>query len=323
MANCFRRIFLSMALLTTVASGMTYAQNYPTKTVRVLVGFSAGGGVDFMARSVSPRLAQALGQQFIVENRPGANGMIAAEIVAKSTPDGHVLLLAPGNYAFASAMQKLPIDLTTALAAVTKMVDSPLLVVVHPSLPVKSVKDLINLAKSKPNSLTYGSGGTGGAGHMATELFKSMAKVDLLHIPFKGISPAITDAIAGNVPVCFCTLPSTLPQARAGRLRALAVTTSNRTSAAPEIPTVAEAGVPGYEMSQWYGVMAPAGTPTPILERLSAEISVALALPDLRASLLAAGADPVKSSPQEFSLYFKQEIEKWTRIVKVAGIRPE
>ena len=158
---------------------------------------------------------------------------------------------------------------------------------------------------------------------MATELFKSMAKVDLLHIPFKGISPAITDAIAGNVPVCFCTLPSTLPQARAERLRALAVTTSNRTSAAPEIPTVAEAGVPGYEMSQWYGVMAPAGTPSPVLERLSAEISVALASPDLRASLLAAGADPVKSSPQEFSLYFKQEIEKWTRIVKVAGIRPE
>jgi len=316
-------MLLCASVLAAITSGVTYAQTYPTKTVRMLVGFSPGGGVDFMARSVSPRLAQALGQQFIVENRAGANGMIAAEIVAKSLPDGHTLLLAPGNYAFASAMQKLPIDLTTALAAVAKMVDSPLLVVVHPSLPVKSVKELIALAKSKPNSLTYGSGGTGGAGHMATELFKSMAKVDLLHVPFKGISPAITDAIAGNVPVCFCTLPSTLPQARAGRLRALAVTTSNRTSAAPEIPTVAEAGVPGYEMSQWYGVMAPAGTPSQILERLSAEINVALAAPDLRASLLLAGADPVKSSPQDFALYFKQEIEKWTRIVKLAGIRPE
>lgn len=323
MSICFRRLLLSASVVTAITSGVTYAQTYPTKSVRMLVGFSPGGGVDFMARSVSPRLAQALGQQFVVDNRAGANGMIAAEIVAKSLPDGHTLLLAPGNYAFASAMQKLPIDLTTALAAVAKMVDSPLLVVVHPSLPVKSVKELIALAKSNPKGLSYGSGGTGGAGHMATELFKSMAKIDMLHIPFKGVGPAITDAIAGNVPVCFCTLPSTLPQARAGRLRALAVTTTNRTSAAPDIPTVAEAGVPGYEMSQWYGVMAPAGTPAPILERLSAEINVALAAPDLRASLLAAGADPVKSSPLEFSAYFKQEIEKWTRIVKVAGIRPE
>ncbi len=296
---------------------------YPTKPVRMLVGFAPGGGVDFMARSVSPRLALAFAQQFVVDNRSGANGMIAADIAAKSSPDGHTLLVAPGNYAFASAMEKLPLDMTTAFAAVGQMVDSPLLVVVHPSLPVKNIKDLIALAKAQPNSLAYGSGGVGGAGHMATELFKSIAKVNLRHIPFKGVGPALTDAIAGHVPVCFCTLPTTLPQARAGRLRALAVTTSNRTSAAPDIPTVAEAGVSGYEMSQWYGILAPVGTPTPILRRLSAEVNNALALPELRASLVAVGADPVKSSPQEFGIFFKQEIEKWTRIVKDAGIRPE
>ena len=293
------------------------------KPVRMLVGFAPGGGVDFMARSVSPRLALAFGQQFVVDNRSGANGMIAADIAAKSPPDGHTLLVAPGNYAFASAMEKLLLDMTTAFAAVGQMVDSPLLVVVHPSLPVKNIKDLIALAKAQPNSLAYGSGGVGGAGHMATELFKSIAKVNLRHIPFKGVGPALTDAIAGHVPVCFCTLPTTLPQARAGRLRALAVTTSNRTSAAPDIPTVAEAGVSGYEMSQWYGILAPVGTPTPILGRLSAEVNNALALPELRASLVAVGADPVKSSPQEFGIFFKQEIEKWTRIVKDAGIRPE
>ncbi|HTE13898.1 MAG TPA: tripartite tricarboxylate transporter substrate binding protein [Burkholderiales bacterium] len=323
MVKCSIQIFLSVSLLIATMVNLASGQTYPVKPVRMLVGFSPGGGVDFMARSVSPRLAQAFGQQFVVDNRSGANGMIAADITEKSPPDGHTLLVAPGNYAFASAMEKLPLDMTTAFAAVGQMVDSPLLVVVHPSLPVKSIKDLIALARSQPNSLAYGSGGVGGAGHMATELFKSMAKVNLRHIPFKGVGPALTDAIAGHVPVCFCTLPTTLPQARAGRLRALAVTTSNRTSAAPDIPTVAEAGVSGYEMSQWYGILAPAGTPTAILGRLSTEINNALAQPELRASLVAAGADPVKSSPQEFGLFFKQEIEKWTRIVKVAGIRPE
>lgn len=315
--------FTCACLLAQTAAGIVQAQSYPTKPVRVLVGFAPGGGVDFMARSVSPRMAQALGQQFVVDNRSGANGMIAADLAAKAPPDGHTLLIAPGNYAFASAMEKLSLDMTTAFAAVGQMVDSPLLVVVHPSLPVTTVKTLIALAKSQPDSLAYGSGGTGGAGHMATELFKSMAQVKIRHIPFKGVGPALTDAIAGHVPVCFCTLPTTLPQARAGRLRALAVTTAKRSAAAPEIPTVSEAGVAGYDMSQWYGILAPAGTPPPILERLSNELNTVLALPDLRANLVAAGADPVKSSPREFGLFFSREIEKWTRIVKVAGIRPE
>lgn len=315
-----QRLAACLLVGTAVAAS---AQTYPVKPVRVLVGFSPGGGVDFMARSVSPRLAQALGQPFVIDNRSGANGMIAADLAAKSSADGYTLLMAPGNYAFASALEKLPVDMKTAFSGVAQLVDSPLLVVVHPSVPVRNVNGLIALARAQPNSLAYGSGGVGGAGHMATELFKSMAQVKLLHVPFKGVGPALTDAIAGHVPVCFCTLPTTLPHARSGRLRALAVTTANRTSAAADIPTVAEAGVPGYEMSQWYGVLAPSGTPAAILGRLSAEFNKALVLPELRASLIAAGVDPVKSSPQAFDVFFHQEIEKWTRIVKVARIRAE
>ena len=312
-----------MLAMGMLLAGPSLAQSYPTKVVRMLVGFSPGGGVDFMARTVSPRLAEALGQQFVVDNRSGANGMIAAELAAKAVPDGHTLLLAPGNYAFAQAMGQSAFDMTTAFAAVVQLVDSPLLVVVHPSVPAKDLAGLVRLGRSKPGQLTYGSGGTGGAGHLATELFKSVARVDFLHVPYKGVGPALTDLVAGHVSTCFCTLPTTLPHARSGRLRALAVTTAKRTAAAPEIPTVAEAGVAGYEMSQWYGVLAPAGTSSAVLERLSTEINRTLAAPDMKSRLLATGADPVVSSPALFSAFFKAEIVKWTRIVKAAGVKGE
>lgn len=312
-----------MLAMGMLLAGPSLAQSYPTKAVRMLVGFAPGGGADFMARTVSPRLAEALGQQFVVDNRSGANGMIAAEIAAKAAPDGHTLLLAPGNYAFAQAMGQSAFDMTTAFAAVAQLVDSPLLVVVHPSVPAKDLAGLVRLGRGKPGQLTYGSGGTGGAGHLATELFKSVARVDFLHVPYKGVGPALTDLVAGHVSTCFCTLPTTLPHARSGRLRALAVTTAKRTAAAPEIPTVAEAGVAGYEMSQWYGVLAPAGTSSAVLERLSTEINRTLAAPDMRSRLLATGADPVVSSPALFSAFFKAEIVKWTRIVKAAGVKGE
>jgi tripartite-type tricarboxylate transporter receptor subunit TctC len=318
-----RRACLLLAAFASTA-GLALAQTYPAKPVRVLVGFSPGGGVDFVTRSITPRLAEAFGQQFIVDNRSGANGIIAAEIAAKSPPDGYTLLAAPGNYAFAPAMfSKLPFDMTTAFTGVGQMVDSALLVVVHPSVPVKNLTSLVALAKSRPGQLTYGSGGNGGAGHLATEFFKSVARIDLLHIPYKGSAPALTDLIAGQVSVCFCTLPPTLAHARSGRLRALAVTTARRSSAAPDVPTVAEAGVAGYEMSQWYGMLAPAGTPLPVLERISAEMKKVMAVPELRSRLQAEGADPVGSTPQEFTAFFKAEIAKWTRTVQAAGIRSE
>ncbi|MDB5905802.1 MAG: hypothetical protein JWM26_4680 [Betaproteobacteria bacterium] len=312
------------ALAVLALSSAAPAQEYPARTIRVLIGFSPGGGADLVTRTLSPALAESLGQPLVIDNRPGANGMIAAELAAKSPADGYTLLAAPGNYAFAPALQsRLPFNMATAFAAVGQMVDSPLLVVVHPSLPAKNVKDLVAIAKSRPGELSYASGGIGGSAHLATELFRAAAKVDLVHVPYKGTGPALNDLIAGHVPVCFCTLPSTLPHARSGRLRALAVTTSKRSAAAPEIPTVAESGIAGYEMSQWYGVLAPAGTPAAIVNRLNGEIRKAMKQPQVRAQLLAAGADPVESSPRDFAAFFSAEIARWTRVVQTAGIRAE
>jgi tripartite-type tricarboxylate transporter receptor subunit TctC len=312
------------ALAVLALSSAAPAQEYPARTIRVLIGFSPGGGADLVTRTLSPALAESLGQPLVIDNRPGANGMIAAELAAKSPADGYTLLAAPGNYAFAPALQsKLPFNMATAFAAVGQMVDSPLLVVVHPSLPAKNVKDLVAIAKSRPGELSYASGGIGGSAHLATELFRAAAKVDLVHVPYKGTGPALNDLIAGHVPVCFCTLPSTLPHARSGRLRALAVTTSKRSAAAPEIPTVAESGIAGYEMSQWYGVLAPAGTPAAIVNKLNGEIRKAMKQPQVRAQLVAAGADPVESSPRDFAAFFSAEIARWTRVVQSAGIRAE
>jgi tripartite-type tricarboxylate transporter receptor subunit TctC len=289
-----------------------------------LIGFSPGGGADVVVRSLSPRLAEGLGQQIVVENRPGANGLIAAELAAKALPDGYTLLAAPGNYAFAPAMNaKLPFDMATAFAPVGLLAETPLLVTVHPSLPVKTIPQLVALAKARPGELSYASGGVGGSGHLAVELFRALTQVNLIHVPYKGNGAAITDLIGGQVQLCMCTLPSVFPHAKSGRLRAVAVTTARRTAAAPEIPTVAESGVPEYEMSQWYGLLAPAGTPAAAIDRLNAEVGKALRHPETRSRLQAEGAEPAPSSPQEFGTFFKAEISKWTRIVQKAGIRPE
>ena len=307
-----------------LTTGVGWAQSYPAKSIRILIGFSSGGGADVVARSLSPQLVETLGQQIVVENRPGANGIIAAELAAKAPPDGYTLLVAPGNYAFAPAMNaKLPFDMATAFAPVSQLAETPLLVVVHPSLPVKNMQQLIALAKSYPKKLSYASGGIGGSGHLAVELFSTMTQVQAVHVPYKGTGAAITDLIGGQVPLCFCTLPSVFPHVKNGRLRALAVTTARRTASAPDIPTVAEAGVPGYEMSQWYGLLAPAGTPTPIIERLNSEVGKALKHPELRSRLQSEGAEAVGSSPQEFGAFFKAEIVKWTRIVQSAGMRAD
>ncbi len=320
------RVALSALLLPLLLliGHACHAQNYPVKSVRFLIGFSPGGGADIVARSLTPRITEALGQQIIVDNRPGANGIIAAELAAKAPPDGYTLLVAPGNYAFAPAMvAKLPFDMTTAFAPVGRIAETPLLAVVHPSLPVKNIAQLLVLAQSRPGQLTYASGGIGGSGHLATELLRSLTQVNLVHVPYKGNGAAITDLIGGQVSVCICTLPSVITHARSGRLRALAVTTARRSPAAPDIPTMAEAGVKGYDMGQWYGLLAPAGTPAAIVERLNAEVGKALNHPETRSRLQAEGAEPAGGSAQEFGAFFKAEIAKWTHVVRKAGIKVE
>ncbi len=310
--------WLLLALIPCVSG----AQSYPVKPVRLLIGFAPGGGADVVARGLSPRLTETLGQQVIVENRPGANGLIAAELASKAPPDGYTLLIAPGNYAFAPAMEpKLSLDMTSAFAPISLLAETPLLVVVHPSLPVRSIPQLVALAKSQPGKLSYASGGVGGSAHLATELFLTLTQVNVVHVPYKGTGAAIADLVGGHVPLCFCTLPSVFSQTKQGRLRAIAVTTARRSPAAPDIPTVAEAGVPGYEMSQWYGLLAPAGTPGAVIDRLNAEIGKALRHPDLLSRFQADGAQPAGSSPQAFGTFFKAEIAKWTRVVQKAGIR--
>jgi tripartite-type tricarboxylate transporter receptor subunit TctC len=313
---------LVIALAFTAGTG--WAQTYPIKPVRMLIGFAPGGGADIVARGISPQLTEALGQQVVADNRPGANGIIAAELASKSPPDGYTLLVAPGNYAFAPAMySKLAFDMTTAFAPVIQLAQTPLLVVVHPSLPVKNIAQLIALAKSRPGKLTYASGGIGGSAHLATELLRTLTQIDVVHVPYKGTGAAITDLIGGQVPLCLCTLPSVLPHAKSGRLRALAVTTAQRTAAVPDIPTVEEAGVAGFEVTQWYGLLAPAGTPAAIIDRLNAEVGKALRHPDARARMQTEGADPVGGTPQAFGAFFKAEIAKWTEVVKKSGIRAD
>ena len=313
------RIACALVLLST---GAAWAQGYPSKPVRLLIGFSAGGGTDIVARGLAPRLTEQLGQQVIVDNRPGANGMIAAEVASKATADGYTLLVAPGNYVFGQAMEaKQSIDMTTAFVPVSLLAETPLLAAVHPSMPIGNIKQLIAVAKAQPDRLSYASGGIGGSGHLGVELFKSMTHVRMVHVPYKGNGAAIADLIGGQVPLCFCTLPSVFSHVKSGRLRPLAVTITKRTPFAPEIPTIAESGLPGYEMSQWYGLLAPAGMPAPAIDRLNAEVAKALMHPEVRTRFAAEGAEPVSSTPQEFGKFYKAEIAKWTGVVLKAGIR--
>ena len=313
-----------LCVLLLLAAPLGRAQSYPAKPIRILIGFSPGGGADVVARALSPRLVEGLGQQIIIDNRPGANGLIAAELAAKAPADGYTLLVAPGNYSFGPAMDsKWTLDMTTSFAPVSLLAETPLLVVVHPSIPAKSMQQLIALAKTNPNKLSYASGGIGGSGHLAMELFRTMTQVQAVHVPYKGTGGAVTDLVSGQVPLCFCTLPSVWPHVKNGRLRALAVTTARRSISAPDIPTVSESGVPGFEVSQWYGLLAPAGVPGAIVERLNAEIGKALKNPELRSRLLADGAEPAHSSPQAFGAFFKAENAKWTSVVRKAGIRSD
>jgi tripartite-type tricarboxylate transporter receptor subunit TctC len=314
-----------MAIAIHAGDGL--AQNgiaYPVKPLRFVVGQAPGGATDLVARTVAQKLTDVAGQTIIVENRTGAAGSIAAAFVAKSPPDGYTLLVVSSSYSInPSLYPALPFDPVKDLAPVTLLAEAPFLLVVHPSMPVRTVKELVALAKSKPDALNFASGGMGSSGHLAGELFKSLAGIKMIHVPYKGAGPALIDVMAGQVHLTFASVISSLPHVRSGRLRALAVTSTRRSSALADLPTVSEAGVNGYSTTTWYGMLAPAATDAKIVGKLSADLKKALASPEVRNRLSSDGADAVGSSPEHFRNHLAAEMAKWRKLVQEAGIRAE
>ena len=307
------------------AAAPSLAQSFPEKPIRFVVGFTPGGPSDILARALGQKLGERWSQQVVIENRPGAGGNVAAEAVAKSAPDGYTWLL--GNNSILATNQslyrRLGYDPVKDFAPVALVAVQPNILVVNPQVPVHSVADLIALAKKSPGKLNYASSGAGAAAHLAGELFKTMAGVDLVHVPYKGAQPALTDVIAGQVQVMFATSASVIPFIHAGKLRALAVTTARRSPSVPDLPTVSEAGVPGFEAITWHGVVVPAATPAPLVERLNRDIVAALAQADLRERLAALGAEVRAGTPREFADYIASEIPKWSKVVRDSGARIE
>jgi tripartite-type tricarboxylate transporter receptor subunit TctC len=294
--------------------------DFPTKPVRLVIGFAPGGGTDTTARALSNKLTASLGQQVIVDNRPGHSGTIAADIVTKATPDGHTVLL--GTIALAinpSLTSKMPFDTLKDLLPVTRAADSTNILVLHPSVTAKSVKELIALAKTKP--LNGGSSGIGGTGHLAVELFNLQAGTKITHVPYKGGGPAMVDLLAGNIQLIFATAASSIGHIKSGKIRPLAVTTAKRSALVPDLPTIAEAGLPGFEANNWNGFLVPANTPRPIINRLNKDIAAALLAPDIKEFLFKQGLDAAPGTPEEFGTYMKSEMAKWAKVIKAAGVK--
>jgi tripartite-type tricarboxylate transporter receptor subunit TctC len=314
-----------IAATLACAATTSSAQGFPEKPVRFVVGFTPGGPSDILARALGQKLAERWNQQVVIENRPGAGGNVAAEVVARSAADGYTWLL--GNNSILATNQtlyrSLPYDPVKDFAPVSLVAVQPNILVVNPQVPANSVAELIALAKKNPGKLNYASSGAGAAAHLAGELFKTMAGVDLVHVPYKGAQPALTDVIAGQVQVMFATSASVIPFIKAGKLRGLAVTTARRSPSVPDLPTVSEAGVAGFEAITWHGVVVPAATPTPLVERLNRDIVSVLSLPDLRERLAALGAEVLAGTPREFADYIAAEIPKWSKVVRDSGARIE
>jgi tripartite-type tricarboxylate transporter receptor subunit TctC len=305
------------------ATAPASAQDYPTRPIRYIVPFAAGGMTDILGRIFGQKLSEAWGQQVIVDNRPGAAGGIGSDIAAKAPPDGYTILggTISSHAINVSLYSKLPYDPVRDFAPITLYVSLPNMLVVHPSLPVKSVRDLIALAKAKPKQLTFASAGNGTSQHLSGELFNVMAGVELVHVPYKGSGPGLADLVGGQVLLFFDNITTSLPLAKSGKIRPIAVTTARRASVMPELPTIAESGLAGYDVSSWQGVFAPAGTPRPIVTKLNAQIVKILATPEVRERLTSLGADPVGNTPEQFAAYVKAEIAKWAPIVKASGAR--
>jgi tripartite-type tricarboxylate transporter receptor subunit TctC len=315
-------IAVCAGLWLAVLSGGAPAQGFPAKSIRVIAPFAPGGALDLTARTVGGKMSESMKQTVVVDNRPGAGGVIGAEIVAKAPADGYTVLLAsPAEIAVLPHLQKMPYSVERDLAPVSLAVVTPLIFVAHPSLPVKSVKEVIALARARPGQLAYASAGSGGVQHLAGELLKITARIDIVHVPYKGAGPALPDVLGGHVPLFFSGMPPSIPHVRAGKLRALAVTTTRRSPAAPEVPTMMEGGVPGFDISNWFAYFVPAGTPPEVISRLNAEINRGLKLPDVRDKLANVGAEAVGTSPEELAKFVRAESEKFARLIKVSGAK--
>ena len=317
--------FSLFPFLFSLGYGCAIAQSYPVKPVRVIVASPPGGGTDLTTRMMTPKLGEVLGQPVVVDNRGGASGNIGAEAAARAAPDGYTLLTAAASLTSNPfVMRKVSYDLERDFAPVSLMVTLPNILISHPSLPVKNLKELIAFARARPGQLHYASAGVGSVPHLMMEFFVSMGGLKMVHVPYKGAGPALVDVIAGHVPVMASNILSTLPHVKAGRVRAYGVTSATRAAAAPEIPPIAEAGLPGYEAVQWFGLLAPAGTPREIIVRLHGAVVQSLEDPAVKKRFIGEGADPRPSaSPEAFGTFIRAELRKWEKVVKAAGIKPE
>jgi len=324
-----RHAFAGVTALTLGALGLfaaaALAQPYPSKPIRIIVPFPAGGGVDFIGRIAGRGMSERLGQQVVIDNRAGANAIVGLEVLKSSPPDGYTIAAASAGPLAVNPFiyRKLPHDTLKDFTQIANMVNFPLLMVTHPSLPVKNVKELIALARSRPGEISYASPGAGNSSHLAGELFNAMAKADILHVPYKGMAPAVISTVSGEAPIIYASIPPILPHVRSGRVRALGVGNAQRVPSLPEFPTISESGLPGYEAYAWAGMIGPAHMPRDIVLRLNKEIVATLHQKDVIDRMLAEGTVPTPSSPEEFTEYLKAELKKWGAVVKLAGIKPE
>lgn len=314
---------LLLGFLLIVLCHTAMAQNYPAKPIRFLIGFPPGGTNDILARALAPKLSDYLGQAVIIENRGGASTAIATELAARSAPDGYTIVLNAPGHATNPALMKLSFDPVRDFAFITLLAESQNLLVVHPSLPASSVKDLVAISRKRPGEINYGSSGIGTTPHLSAELFQYMTGAKWVHIPYKGSGLGLTALLAGEISLYFANIPAVIRHVQAGKLRPIALSGPKRTPAAPGIPTVAESGIPGFAVTSWFGVAAPAKTPRAIVDRLNSEIVRALNTPDLRERMLGMGADPVGNTPEQYTAFVQNEIVKWGKVIKAAGIKGE
>ena len=312
-------LFVALIIGTTCVAAA--AQPFPNRSVRLMLGYPPGGGVDVLARLMAPKISERWGQQLVVDNRPGASGRVAADLAAKASPDGYTLLMITMSHAVsASLYRNLPYDAAESFSAVTEVASTPLVLLAHPSLPVKSLNDLIALAKTRPGKLNYGSSGIGGSPHLAMELLKDIAGINVVHVPYKGSGLAYAEIIGGQIELVMSALPGALPHIRAGKVRALGLTSTKRSPGAPEIPTIAEQGVPGYGVTHWFGLLAPAGTDRKIIEQLQGDFVTVLRMREVAETVVKAGLDPVGSTSQQFHALLRSDIARWAKVIKQAGV---